>query len=189
MRLREHHVALHGETVCLRPLTESDWEILLRWNSDPAVLYFAEGDDVQAYTLQQIQDIYRGVSQQAFCFVIEIADAPIGEGWLQRMNLDRILQRYPGRDCRRIDLMIGDKALWGRGLGTDTIHTLTRFGFEQERADAIFGCDIADYNQRSLRAFQRAGFRIDATMPQPPGRKASTVTDVVMLREEWFGRE
>jgi hypothetical protein len=33
---------------------------------------------------------------------------------------------------RRIDLMIGEKRLWGRGLGTDTIRTLTRFGLEEE---------------------------------------------------------
>ncbi|NLE99599.1 MAG: GNAT family N-acetyltransferase [Anaerolineales bacterium] len=188
MRLREHDITLHGEAVRLRPMTEDDWGILLRWNSDPEVLYFSEGDTVDAYTLPEVQDIYRGVSQQAFCFVIEAAGALIGEGWLQHMNLDRVLRRYPGKDCRRVDLMIGEKKLWGHGLGTDVIRTLTRFGFEQEQADAIFGCDIADYNPRSLRAFQRVGFRFDATHPQPSGAKAHIVTDVVMLREEWPGR-
>ena len=50
-------------------MTENDWDILLKWNSDPDVLYFAEGDDVNSYTLEQVQQIYRGVSQKAFCFM------------------------------------------------------------------------------------------------------------------------
>ena len=135
MKLREHETVLRGEKVVLRPMTEGDWDILLKWNSDPEVLYFSEGDDVTSYSLEDIQGMYRGVSQSAFCFVIELDGRPIGECWLQRMNLKRILKRYPGQDCRRIDLMIGEKDLWGRGLGTDVIQTLTGFGFEEEGAD------------------------------------------------------
>ena len=72
MKLREHKIVLQGEQVVLRPLTEDDWGLLLSWNSDPEVLYFTEGDEVSSYTLDQIQGIYRGVSQTAFCFVIEV---------------------------------------------------------------------------------------------------------------------
>ncbi len=42
----------------LRPMTEKDWGLLLTWNSDPEILYFAEGDDVTSYTLSEVQDIY-----------------------------------------------------------------------------------------------------------------------------------
>jgi len=142
-------------------MTENDWDVLLKWNSDPKVLYYCEGDDVISYSLEQIQEMYRRVSQNAFCFITEVDGSPIGESWLQRMNLDRILAKYPGKDCRRIDLMIGEKDLWGRGLGTDVIRTLTKFGFEEENADVIFGCNIADYNPRSLKAFQRVGYEIE----------------------------
>ena len=111
--LKQHHITLQGERVTLRPMTEGDWDILLKWNSDPEVLYFSEGDDVKAYSLEQVQEIYRNTSQKAFCFTIELNGMPIGECWLQRMNLERILRRYPDLDCRRIDLMIGEKQLWG----------------------------------------------------------------------------
>jgi aminoglycoside 6'-N-acetyltransferase len=134
MKLRSHTVVLRGPHVVLRPMTEHDWPILLKWNTDPQVLYFAEGDDVSAYTLEQIQEIYRTVSQSAFCFVAEVDHQPVGEGWLQAMNLARILTRYPGQDCRRIDLMIGEKAWWGRGLGTEMIELLTAFAFLTETA-------------------------------------------------------
>ncbi len=115
MKLREHDVRLRGERVILRPLTEEDWDILLRWNSDPEILTFADGEDVQSYGLEQVQRIYRPVSQRAFYFSVELGGVPIGECWLQQINLERILQRYPDADCRRIDLLIGEKELWGKG--------------------------------------------------------------------------
>jgi hypothetical protein len=34
VKLREHDVVLWGERVVLRPMTEGDWDTLLKWNSD-----------------------------------------------------------------------------------------------------------------------------------------------------------
>jgi aminoglycoside 6'-N-acetyltransferase len=183
--LNEHNITLHGEQVVLRPMTENDWDILARWNSDPEVLYFSEGGDVESYNLEEVQGIYRWVSQNAFCFIIEFNDQPIGECWLQRMNIERLLEKYPGKDCRRIDLMIGEKRLWGQGLGTDTIRTLTRFGLEEEGADMIFGL-VGDYNLRSVGAFKRAGYEIDAEVEEPPGEKATFSYDLVIRRQRYF---
>ena len=185
MKLREHTIWLCGEHVLLRPMTEYDWGILLRWNSDPELLYYSEGDDVQSYSLEEIQGIYRGVSQAAFCFIAEVDSQPIGEGWLQKMNLQRILQQYPGQDCRRIDLMIGEKAWWGKGIGSEMIRLLTKFAFEQENADLVFGVGIADYNPRSLKAFQKVGFQIVETIEQPPGNKARYGYDVLLTRDHY----
>ena len=185
-RIRAHGMTLRGERVILRPMTEDDWGILLRWNSDPEVLYYTEGDDVAAYDLPDIQGIYRGTSQHAFCFIVEFRGRPIGECWLQEMNLERILSAHPKADCRRIDLMIGERDLWGQGLGTEIIRALTQLGFEQVGAARIYGCDIADYNPRSLRAFQRVGYRIESRVPQPPGKKARMACDVVLSRNEYL---
>lgn len=165
-------------------MTEDDWQVLLRWNNDPEVLYLAEGDDVTARSLDDVQAIYRGVSQHALNFIAELHGRPIGECWLQEMNLERILSRYPtGMDLRRIDLVIGEKDHWGRGMGTRMIALLTRFGFETCKADAIFGCDVADYNPRSRRAFEKNGYIIDRVIPQRAGRKAREVYDMVLTRE------
>ena len=180
--LNEHKITLHGEQVELRPMTENDWDLLARWNSDPEVLYFSEGGDVESYNLEEVQGIYRWVSQNAFCFIIEFKGQPIGECWLQRMNIERLLEKYPDKDCRRIDLMIGEKRLWGQGLGTDTIRTLTKFGLEEEGADMIFGL-VGDYNLRSVGAFKRAGYEVDAEVEEPSGEKAKFSYDLVIRRQ------
>ena len=108
-KLRTHDVTLRGPRVVLRPMTEGDWDLLHRWGSDPEVLWLSEGDDVASYTREEVQGIYRHVSQQAFCFIIEVNGEAIGECWLQEMNLERILLRFPEKDSRRIDLTIGEK--------------------------------------------------------------------------------
>lgn len=174
---------LHDGELLLRSLTESDWPYLERWNSDPEVLWFSESADVDSYEPAMVREIVRTVSQDSLYFIIEIAREPIGEAWLQVMNLSRVLQRYPGLDCRRIDLMIGEKRWWGHGIGTRVIELLTRYAFEVDQSDAVFGCDIGDRNPRSLRAFQRAGFAIDhveTVAISPKDRECSF--DVVRLR-------
>lgn len=179
-KLKQHGVTLEGKTpqsrsIKLRPMTENDWDILARWNSDPEVLYYSDGSNVTSYTLEEVQGIYRSTSQNAFCFMIEVDDKPIGECWLQKMNLERFLQKYPALDCRRIDIMIGEKQYWRQGIGTETIRLLTAFGFLEESADMILGCNIADYNIRSLRAFQKVGYEI-----------VSKIYDVALTKEKFF---
>ncbi len=151
-------VTSKGLAIRLRSMTEADWDVLYRWNNDPDVLYWTEEDKVSSRTLEEIKEIYCSVCAQAFCFIIEIKGKPIGECWLQKMNLDEILEKHPGKDLRRIDLMIGEKSFWGKGVGTAVIGALTEFGFIRKDADVIFGCSVADNNPRSLRAFEKAGY-------------------------------
>jgi RimJ/RimL family protein N-acetyltransferase len=129
--------------------------------------------------MEEVKAIYRGVSQTSYYFMIKFQGKPIGECQLQEMNLARILDRYPGLDCRRIDIMIGEKSLWGHGLGTEAIGLLTRFGFDREHADAIFGCDIADTNPRSRRAFEKNGYVVDGVYATPSENKAARTYDLV----------
>ncbi len=186
-RLREHQVTLEGDRVVLRPLTEADWPILLRWNTDPEVLYYADGDNVESYSLPQVRDIYRSVSQHAFCFVIEHDGEPVGDCWLQEMNLERVKERHPDLDCRRIDIVIGDKRLWGRGLGGEAVRLLRDLAFDAQSADAVFACDVGDYNERSLRMFRRAGFRVDGVNRMPDGAKAQVNYDLILERKDRGG--
>ena len=181
-RLREHNITLRGERLVLRPMTEHDWDIIQKWESDPEVLYYFDGDWIEDRELETTQMIYRGVSQTAFMFLAEFDARPIGCCWLQKMNLERVLERFPGKDIRRIDLAIGEKELWGKGLGTEMIRILTDFGFGRENADAIFGCSVADYNPRSRRAFERNGYTVFQQTPQPEGHKAKIEYDLVVWR-------
>ena len=155
--IKAHDITLFIDNLTFRPMNDSDFDILLKWNNDAEVLYFCEGDDVESRSLEDVQGIYGYVSKTAFCFIIEYDGFPIGECWLQQMNVDNIIEKYLGLDLRRIDIMIGEKDYWGKGLGTKIIKRLVKFGFIEEKADMIFYMP-GDYNTRSIRAAEKAGF-------------------------------
>lgn len=180
--LKTHTITLKHEELVLRPLAENDWHVLHAWHNDPDVLYFSEGDNITQWSLEDIQSLYRSLSQNALLFILKVQGKPVGDGWLQRMNLSRILKRYPDQDCRRIDLAIGEKSLWGHGYGTQTIQLLTQLAFDLG-VDAVFGIDIADYNPRSRRAFEKVGYQLDQVITGAPGAKARETYDLIIRRD------
>lgn len=186
--LRIHNVRLQDGELVLRPLTEDDWLPLARWNADEEVVYFADSGDKASYTLPEVQDIYRGASRTALCFMIEVHGRPVGEAWLQEMNLQQPLSLHPGQDLRRIDLCIGEKEMWGTGLGKRVIWLLTQFGFAHENADIIYGI-ISDYNSRSLRAFAACGYSLEEEVPEEPGCRAIVHYHLFLPRSRWRARQ
>lgn len=66
-----------------------------------------------------VHQIYGGISQNNLCFAIEVNGKTIGECWLQKMNLPQVKAMYDENlDVRRIDMCIGEKDYWGKGIGT-----------------------------------------------------------------------
>jgi len=49
--IKSHNITLTMDELTLRPMNDEDFDVLLKWNSDPDVLYFSEGDDVEKYSL------------------------------------------------------------------------------------------------------------------------------------------
>lgn len=156
--LRAHDVHLTGERVALRPMTEDDWAHVCAWNADPEVLHWSDGPGTAPREPDETRWISRTVSVFAYVFIIEFDGEPIGDCWLQKLNLPEIRALFPGEDLRRIDIVIGRKDLWGKGLGTDAIRALVCFAFEQELAEGVY-TNASPENPRSRRAFEKAGFR------------------------------
>jgi RimJ/RimL family protein N-acetyltransferase len=164
---------------------EDDWDILLVWNNDPEVLFYSEGGDITSWTLSDMKELYRGVSQGAYVFMAELDGRPIGECWLQKMNLERVKKRYPKLDVRRIDLVIGEKDCWGKGWGTRIIRLLTCFAFKGCGIDILYEPEIADYNPRSRRAFEKSAFVVEQVIPQAEGFKAVVAYDMILTSDAY----
>ena len=165
--IKSHNVTLRGgDEACeivLRPLTDADLPDLYRWNADPDVLYWAEGEDIEAYSPEDVEGIYGWISQENLCFAIEVNGMTVGECWLQKMNLPHVKAMYAkGLDVRRIDAMIGEKAFWGKGIGTHMLGMLIKYAFACEQVDVLH-CLCEDYNSRSCRTLEKNGFTLVLT--------------------------
>lgn len=160
--IKSHDITLYGGNeydIVLRPLSDEHLPLLYKWNSDLEVLYWTEGDDVtEPYGEDTVHDIYGGVSQNAFCFLVEANGIPVGECWLQKMNMPDVIAMYPaGTDIRRIDMSIGEKDYWNKGIGTMLVRMLVDFAFNGEHADVLH-CFCDEYNIRSQRVWEKNGF-------------------------------
>ena len=171
--IKTHEITLCSSNeqyqIVLRPLSDEYLPYLYKWNSDPDVLYWTEGEDVEAYPPEVVHQIYGEISQNSLCFVIEVNGEIIGECWLQKMNLPAVREMYASDiDVRRIDMSIGEKSYWGKGIGTLFIGMLVKYAFECEHVDVLH-CFCEDYNIRSRRVWEKNGFQLVLTekIPQP----------------------
>lgn len=76
----------------LKPLTDDALPSLYRWNANRDLLYWTEGrkSDIEPHDEETVREIYGSVSKEGHCFLIEVQGSPIGECWLQRMNIAAI---------------------------------------------------------------------------------------------------
>ncbi|MFR1758303.1 MAG: GNAT family N-acetyltransferase [Christensenellaceae bacterium] len=191
--IRSHDITLYGGygsmKLVLRPLRDDDLPYLYRWNADPEVLYWTEGGEAGAtlsYSPEEVRGIYGSVSQDALVFLIEVDGRAVGECWLQPMNLQEICTRYPeGADVRRIDIMIGEKDCWNRGIGTRVIAMLTEYAFAGEMTDVLH-CLCDDYNLRSRRIWEKNGFSLAGSQPLPEGQKGKMQLHYRLTRREYI---
>ena|GEM_PF-102542 len=175
--MKLHPITLHGalreHTLTLRPLSDDHLPLLYKWNTDPEVLYWNEGPDADPNDNNPatVQSIYKETSNAGHCFIIEIDGTAIGECLLCQMTVDYIVEKYPATtDIRRIDILIGEKAYWNKGIGSAIVQMLVDWAFNHEKTDIIYGI-TGDYNKRSGRIFQKNGFQLFQKHPTQYARK------------------
>ena len=190
--IKTHDITLYGGNdtdVVLRPLCDDHLPLLCKWCADPEVLYWTEGgtnDTNLSYGSDTVHQIYGGVSQSAFCFLIEADGIPIGECWLQKMNLPNVKAMYPeNADVRRIDMSIGEKAYWNKGIGTQFIGMMIDFAFCGEYTDVLH-CFSEDYNARSRRMWEKHGLaRVLEEPLEPQPQKGQRQYHYRITRQEF----
>ncbi len=190
--IQTHDITLYGGSgIVLRPLSDEHLPYLYKWCADPEVLYWTEGGTADmnlSYGPDTVHDIYGGVSQNAFCFLVEADGVPIGECWLQKMNLSYVKALYPqGLDVRRIDMSIGEKDYWGRGIGTQFIGMLVDFAFCGQHVDVLH-CFCEDYNHRSRRMWEKHGFTLVLSEELPQPQKGKLQYHYRLTRQEYIQR-
>jgi len=158
--LKTHSTTLRKNNIVLRPLCDEHLPLLYKWNADPEVCYWSdtESDGTQGFSEESVRSIFGSISKNSICFLVEVNGIPIGDIWLQNMNIAEISEMYNGLDVRRIDYEIGEKEYWGKGFGTMFIGMVIDFAFSSENVDLLY-CFVGDYNERSIKALLKNGFK------------------------------
>ena len=149
---------IEASRLYLREVVPSDaTERYAAWMNDPEVTRFMEtrfaSHSVESLR-QYIEAMRRKPDTLFLAIVLRDGDVHIGNiklGPIERAHL-----------CADVALMIGDKASWGRGYAAEAIaavsdHAFRRLGVRKLTA----GCYAS--NLGSLRAFEKAGYHVEAT--------------------------
>ena len=188
--IKTHDINLYGKKndnlIRLRPLNDEHLPLLYKWNADPEVTYWCEDiDEGTANNEETVHDIYGYVSEIAYCFLIEVNGEPIGECWLEKMNIQEVIDMYPNLNVKRIDMMIGEKDWWEKGIGSALVGMITDYAFEHDNVDILHIPSIFDYNIRSQRTFLRNGYKFVKTTNVENSKKMKYEYHYALTKADW----
>jgi RimJ/RimL family protein N-acetyltransferase len=177
---------LRGERVYLRPAERSDLELFVRWLSDAEV---GRHLSVRSPLSQAMEEKWfdqmveqQGRDRYHFVICLRSDGRPIGATDLREISLE------DGRAA--FGIMIGEKAEWNRGYGTDALNAICDFGFGQLRLERI-ELDVYADNLRAQRSYEKAGFTREGTLRKghySEGRFVD-VARMALLRSEWLASD
>ncbi|WP_245205678.1 GNAT family N-acetyltransferase [Kitasatospora sp. RG8] len=167
----------------LRPVRlPADLDLLAGWMNDPDVAAFWDLAGPPATTGRHVRAQLDGDGRSAPCLGL-LDGTPMSYWEIYRADLDPLAGHYPARpDDTGVHLLLGPADRRGRGLGATLLAALAeRILRERPHCERVVAePDVR--NRRSVRAFERAGFRATAEIDLPDKRAALMVRDRVPPR-------
>ena len=171
---RQPIINIAGEKVALGPLRRDLIPLYLRWINDFEVVRFL-GAAARPTSLEAEEDWYSRISKaenQAVFTVYEKSELrPIGATRLGEINH---AHRTAG-----FGIMIGEKDRWGQGYGTEVTRLMLEYGFTCLGLHNIH-LWVNAANERGIRAYQRAGFRMAGRLRQHLRLGGQAYDDILM---------
>jgi len=146
--------------ITFRPLAPDDLPMLHRWLNNPAVTrwwYPAPGfDEVVAKYLPRIAG-----TAPVYPFVASAGDTPFGYLQWYRLaeNPGHPAAAWAGSGAAAVDLLIGEDAYRGRGLGATMLRAFVRTVVFADPGITTCFIDPHPENVAAIRSYRRAGFR------------------------------
>lgn len=86
-----------------------------------------------------------------------------------------------------VGIGIGEREYWSKGYGTDAMKLAVQFAFMELGLQRV-SLGLFDYNPRALRAYEKAGFRLEGRTRQDMLREGKRTDSLWMgiLRDEWL---
>lgn|SRR5688572_27576662 len=142
-----------GLRVALRGIEAEDYELLRDWQNDAEVAYWM--DYRTPFSLRDIEEDQERARSEGRPFVITYEGKAIGKAGLNQFRWEaRVAAMY---------IYIGDKSLWGQGLGRDAIMALLALAFDELGLQRVELTLLAE-NKRAQKAYESCGFVLEGTL-------------------------
>lgn len=174
---------LSSERLRFLPHVPENLGRLVRWQTDRELLHLSD-DDPEPSSEERVRAALErwiaGARDDMVHLAIHFAETGEPIGFAQIAFVDRRHRR-----CK-LSIVIGERAFWGRGLGTEAIRRLCAYCFDELDMNRIAAETFA-YNERSNRAFEAVGFRREGVLRESVLRDDGWHDEYVygLLRREW----
>jgi RimJ/RimL family protein N-acetyltransferase len=177
---------LRGELVFLGPVEPSDVIEDGRLISDPEIGHFLgvkfpiSRDAAERFA----KEMFEQVGKSLFPFNVCLLSDGRRIGSVALRDVDR------ENGSAEVAIFITERALLGRGFGTDALLCACDFGFGELRLERI-ELRVFDYNTRAMRSYEKAGFQTDVVKRHARFHRGQYHDVLVMsiLRDEWLAQE
>lgn len=90
------------------------------------------------------------------------------------------------RNCT-IGIMIGDKACWSKGYGTDALNILVKFIFEELNMEKV-KLSVFEFNERAKKCYEKIGFKEEGILKKEIYRNGKYYDEIIMaiFKEDWI---
>lgn len=143
-----------GERIKLREYRWDDLEALRGWVNDRDVTQYLSGIFLYPHTVHQTESYLKMMlehTSEAKGFVIAEKDTDRYIGQIDLIKFDWVSRKAT------LGIVIGDKNLHGKGIGTEAITLLLDFAFNQLNLNKV-DLTVRDYNLRGIRCYEKCGF-------------------------------
>lgn len=172
-------VFLRGHRTTLRPPMESDVPLLMKWINDPEVRINLGSQTPKRESDER--EFVQAVSKSKgnIVLIIEVDGKPIGT-----MGLHGI--KYPDATATT-GAMIGEKAYWNKGYGTDAKMALLEYAFNTLGLRRIKS-EVIAFNKRSLAYSAHCGYVVEGIKKKEVyrGGKFHDLTFLAATRKSWM---
>lgn len=151
-----HHAFSVGELCYLRGLEESDInERYLGWLNDFEVTRYLESGR-QPSDLADLRAYYENAKNDPKRILFAICDKETGQhiGNASLGDLHWVHRRAS------FGIIIGEKAFWGRGYGTEVARLIIEYGFRRLNLHSIYLGVLANHTS-AIRSYEKVGFQRD----------------------------
>ena len=145
---------LTGPKVSIRPVALANLPALCRWWNDLVVMREVRAERLRPSLdsiLSKSWPVWRNPGpDQYHLFVICLSGRPVGE-------IGYIFEDLTERRAS-LDIKIGEPALWSQGSGTEAMRLFVAYLLAEVKAERLIA-QPGDWNRRSIRLFEKCGFR------------------------------
>jgi RimJ/RimL family protein N-acetyltransferase len=180
-----HPPQIVGRSVALRRPEPADLHALVRWYRDAEIARLTRYQTrpmSQAEIERFFQSRLLAPDALAYCIV----ELP---GW-RLIGFTTFSSLDGDNGSVLFHITIGERDAWGRGLGTEATELMVGHAFERLGLHRV-GLSVFSYNERAIRAYEKAGFRIEGRLRDAIMREGRFYDEVQMgvLESEWTARQ